>query len=110
VVILVLTASAEALALVLRLSAKNVYAVWVLAVSTLPALSQVANDFLKDLPRSRGLTDSDMGLLGLELAIVALALLSQWRLSRLLFWTGWALNVTLTAVLAYVIVEWRPFA
>ena len=107
--ILVLTAGMETLALVLRLAAKNVYAMWALALSTLPALGQVAQDSYEDLLRHRGMTQSDAQLVGLELAIVALALLSRWRFSRLFFWLGWTLNLTLIAVLAWVIALWRPF-
>jgi hypothetical protein len=53
--------------------------------------------------------DSDAQLLGIELAILSLALLSQWRFSRLFFWLGWTLNAALIGVFGYVLFLWHPF-
>jgi hypothetical protein len=108
--ILILTVCAEILALVLRFTARSAYSAWALGLSTLPALAQVASEVREDILRQRGLTDSDAQLLGLELAIVCLALLSQWRFSRLFFWLGWVLNAVMIGVFGYVLFLWHPFA
>jgi hypothetical protein len=97
------------LALVLRFTARSAYSAWALGLSTVPALTQVASEFREDFLKQRGMTDSDAQLLGLELAILSLALLSQWRFSRLFFWLGWALNAALIGVFGYVLFLWHPF-
>lgn len=107
---LLLTAGAELVAFVLRLAARNLYAGWALVVSALPALAYVMDEFFRDLRGARGLTDSDTGMLGLELSVVTLAVLARGRFSRLFFWLGWTLNLGLIGVFVYVLALWRPFA
>lgn len=109
-VVFLLTAGAEILALVLRLAAMNVYAMWALALSTVPLLTQVAQEFQEALSRRGNLNGANLELAGVEVVIVALALLSGWRFSRLLFWLGWTLNLTLVALFGYILVLWHPFA
>lgn len=113
---LLLTAGAELVAFVLRLAARNLYAACALAVSALSVLSYVFEEVFKEGHAGRSLTDSDTGLLVLELSILALALLSLGRFSRafpwtrIFFWLGWALNLALIGVFAYVLALWRGFA
>jgi hypothetical protein len=109
VLILLLTACAEVLALILRLTGGKTYSAWVLAIGTLPALGQMVNESSEAAHRGAPMTASDTEFLAAELAILALALLSRWRLSRVLFWTGWTLNLALLGVFGYVVFLWHPF-
>jgi hypothetical protein len=105
VLILILTACAEALALVLRFTAAKAWAAWTLALSTLPALGEIAVYFASG---SVGVTASDAEFLGAELTILGLAVLSRWRLSGFFFWLGWSLNLVLVFVFAQVLRSFRP--
>ena len=108
--ILIVTACAEILALVLRLTARKNYAAGALAAGALPALGQMTADFAQHAGRGTPLTESDWQFLFAELAVFALALLSLWRFSRALFWAGWLVNLGLTAVFVYVVLFWHAFA
>lgn len=107
--IFVVTAGAELLALILRLTARKALAAWVLALGTLPALLQMSVEFSEDYRRGAPMTDSDSVLLGTELAILSLALLSEWRCPPLFFWLGWVLNLGLTALFVYLTFIFRVF-
>lgn len=107
--IFVLTVCAEVLALVLRLGTARAQAAWVLALGTVPALTQMAAYFWEGAKRGAVATASDIQFLALELGVLALALLSQWRLPRLFFWLAWALNLSLIGAFAYLLFLWRGF-
>ncbi len=114
--ILLLTACAEILALILRLTGWKAYSAWALALGTVPALSQMAGEFSEGGRRGAPMTASDSEFLTAEFVILALALLSLGRfprvkswLGRLFFWSGWTLNLVLLGVFGYVVFLWHPF-
>ncbi len=118
--ILIVTAGAELLALVLRCLGKHVYAAWALALGTLPALAQMTIEFSADALFYRqvpgaAMTVSDEGFLAAELVILGLALVSLLLsrglagLSHAFFWLGWTVNLALVVLLVYLALFWRMF-
>jgi hypothetical protein len=113
--ILIVTAVAELLALVLRCLGIRAYAAWALALGTLPALAQMTIEFSADARRGAAMTASDEWFLAAELAILGLALVSLLLsrglagLSHAFFWLGWTLNLALVVLLAYLAFFWRMF-
>lgn len=101
----------QVLALVLRFTGRKLFAAWVLALGTLPALVQIFIELSQPSARIGGAAvQSDLKGLGFELAVLALALLSLWRFTWFCFWLGWALNLTLIGAFLYLTFFWHVFS
>ncbi len=90
VILVVLMASAELLALVLRFTARKRLAAWILALGTLPLLIQTAVELSQPWARLGGAAvQSDYKELAFELVVLALALVSLLSPRAWICFRGW---------------------
>ncbi len=103
---LVLLSCVQVFTIVLRLVAKKSFAAWLLALGTVPVAVQSAIY----VARATQHAPADTAIAIIEVAVVALALVSLWRPASFCFWVGWVLNLALLGFLVYLEFFWHIFS